>query len=300
MQNTIAIIGAGKLGSALARILSDKKDVSISLWDKEEGKVKDQKQLEYIITSADVIFLCVPSWTKREALSSIAKYVKPDAILISFTKGIEVETQKLIPELFEEFFPRNPYGVMIGPMLADEFDEGKRGAAVLGINSQNAFQKISSMFEGTRLTLQYSQDVRGVALAGVLKNIYALLLGMADSLGLGNNMKGILVTRAIREMQNILTILGGDSETALTVAGIGDLITTGSSPYSRNRKVGDELIRTGACSTQCEGYVSLPALVKLLDNQASSFPLLKIAQEICLQKGDARKLFDSLFATMYA
>lgn len=294
MEEKIVIIGAGEIGQAIAKLFS-KKGVEIELWDKDESKNPEQKPLAEIVPAADFLFLCVPSWVLRAALKSFSGFLKKETVIVSLAKGIEAGTLKTVPEMIGELAPRHQFALLAGPMLAEELIDGKGGRGVAAVESSSLFEKVKSLFQGTDLILEWSADVRGVALASVVKNIYAVGLGIADCLGWGGNAKGWLFSRAFREMVEIVSLLGGQPATVLGTAGLGDLTATGFSPYSRNRQTGDELVRTGKCLVPGEGIVSLPSVLALLGEQKNKFPLLNVLAKVCLDGENAKKVFKDLF-----
>jgi glycerol-3-phosphate dehydrogenase (NAD(P)+) len=138
-------------------------------------------------------------------------------------------------------------------------------------------------------------DMRGVALAGVLKNIYAIGLGIADGLQWGDNKKSRLVTQAIEEMAIIMQALGGKKESAFGGAGLGDLVATGYSPYSRNRRVGYELVKTRVCCLESEGSRALSVFASIARRQNLSLPFLAVLEVILIKNKDAKISFEKLF-----
>src|SRR3989338_844635 len=114
-----------------------------------------------------------------------------------------------------------------------------------------------------------TSDVRGVAVAGVLKNIYALGLGIAHALGWGENQKGWFVSRALREMARAAELLGGTRETMLGIAGLGDLVATGFSPHSHNRTTGALFVTDPGRFPKAESINALPIIIKKLGAHAS-------------------------------
>lgn len=287
----IAIIGYGELGMAIHRSLKNKKDLIVDVWDKKSQKEK----LEGVVLSAKVIFMCVPSWCLREALMAIEEYLSEEALVICLSKGIEANTSKTVDVVLEEVFGlKRAYAVLSGPMLAEELMDGKNGFGVLASRSKKAFPVVSDIFSETNLKIEYSNDLRGVALCGVLKNIYALGLGICDGLNLGSNTKGKLTIEAISEMVEIIDLLGGKKESALNTAGAADLITTAFSNFSRNREVGEILAKTGVCCLESEGYKSTSALINILGKKSSKFPFLTAIKLIILDNADPAGSFSDL------
>jgi len=288
------IIGAGKLGQAIASLLREG-GASSSCWDIDPAKVPGQKPLSESIPGADLVFLCVPSWTTRAAITDLLPFLRSGCPLVSFSKGIEAPSLKTMPELLPELAPGRPFAVVGGPMLADEILADKAAIGIVGC-ADDAFAKVlSDLFSSPRFRVEVSSDAFSVSLAGVLKNVYAVSLGIADGLGLSSNEKGWLVSRAIGEMVDISTALGADTKIILGAAGVGDFIATGYSPHSRNRQVGDEIVKTGACQLPGEGLVSLPQLVSRLGGAAAKFPLLDLVRTVGIDCQPAAPAFKNFF-----
>jgi glycerol-3-phosphate dehydrogenase (NAD(P)+) len=290
----ITIIGAGEIGRAIEKVLKKKSDISIEIWDKDESKVPNQKDLASIVESASFLFMCVPSWVMEEAVKNIEPHLKEETIVISPAKGIDKETQKTIDEVLGAQLSRNNFAIMHGPMIAEELMRGMGGYAVIASKNKEVPQKVANLFERTKLKLELSNDTRGTALAGVLKNIYAVGLGITDGLELGMNFKGWYVGQAIKEMGEIIGSLGGKVGAALSLAGASDLIATGFSENSRNHKVGFDIAQKGDCELESEGTISLPSIIKLLGDKPKSFPVLIALEKVVIQNKEAKEIFNNI------
>lgn len=287
----VVIIGAGALGSCVGNLLKKNKKLFVEWWDSDAAKVVNRKELAKLIPRADAVLMCVPSWVFEMALAGIVPYVRKKTIIISFAKGIEAKTNATMDVLLQRSCrPGQPFVLVSGPMLAKEMTEGLPAGAVFATKDPRVFRIASSLFAGTSIIRCHSSDVRGVALAGVLKNIYAMALGAADGLELGMNVRGYLIVQAVNEMGRILVLLGGKGATAYSLAGMGDLIATGSSAYSKNYTVGRELARTGVCAVESEGKASLHALETLLGIRAKHFRLFQTVKALLACKKNPRDI----------
>ncbi len=290
----VAVVGTGNFGSALAHILSVRSDIAISLWDSDATKLQKPETIESALSGAHVVFVCVPSWSLRGAAELIASFILPETIIVSPTKGIEQKTNQTSDEvLLNVFANKATVALLHGPMLAAEMMDGLPSFATVACISQDVFTNLHTLFAGTTLTLEYSSDLHGVALAGVLKNIYSIGLGMTEAMRMGSNFRGWYVRAAVREMTSIIVALGADAQTAYTSAGIGDLVATGLSPTSRNCKVGQEIVQTGECSTVSEGGESLPQMVELIRGVNIATPIAFAIAEIVAGRADASTLLKS-------
>lgn len=294
MKQKICIIGAGRIGCAIGYVLKNLGN-EVLFWDKDGLRVPAQIDLAEAVSSADFLFLCSPSWAMREVLTSAVPHLNNDTIIISLVKGIEQKTNKSMDELLQEFLPLNRIAILGGAMLAEEIQKGLGGVGVVGTKSKVICEKVKSLFNGSDIYLECTSDMRGVALDGVLKNIYAIGLGIADGLEWGSNKKSQLVTQAVNEMATIIQALEGEKESAYGGAGLGDLVASGYSPYSRNRQVGNEIVKTGACCLESEGLKSLPVIAKIAQERNLLLPLLFVLEAIVINGQDAKSSFEKLF-----
>ncbi len=307
----IAIIGYGELGIAIYRLLRNKPGLIIDVWDKRDNESK----LGGIVSSVEVVFVCVPSWCAREALENIKKYLSKKTLVVCLSKGIEPadasavaktmadkkavagkgKTLKTMDLVLEEILgSKQPFAILSGPMLAEELASNKKGFAVFASKRSKYFDAVSAVFSNTGLRIKYLRDLRGVALCGVLKNIYSLGLGICDGLNLGSNTKGELALEAIKEMIEIVKYLGGKRESVLSEAGAADLIATAFSNFSRNREVGETLAKTGTCCLESEGYKSINSLINLLGKKYLEYPLLTAIKRIVLDNKKPAESFSDL------
>lgn len=292
MSQKIVLIGAGRIGKVLAEIFA-RVDFITELWDKDFSKVNSGKSLAEVLTNADFLFICVPTHAVREVLQGIAPYLEKKTIVISLSKGIEAKTQKTVFDLLKELLPKKQkFGLISGPMMAEELEKGFLGAGVFVSRDKKLFSKISRLFEKTNIVLEFSNDITGTILCGVLKNIYSVGLGIVSALELGNNFRGWYVERGIKEMSEIIKIMGGKSESVLTCAGIGDLIATGFSSYSRNFKAGQAIAKKE--KSESEGVHSLPTVINLLGVKIKDFVILNALKQIILENADPKSVFNKI------
>ena len=292
---SVAIIGAGDIGQAIASLIT-RPFASVDLWDTEEGKVPNQQPLENIISRADAVFFCVPSWALGSAVRACVPHLKPKTIVVSISKGIEGATGKTMDAYWPGVLPEGqPFALFVGPMLAREIREGLGAAATIAAKERRTFVRLASLFDPNMIRLEFTRDLKGTALVSVLKNIYSLAMGIADGIGWGGNRQGWLAGRAILEMSGILRDLGAKKDALYSVAGIADFLATGYSPSSHNRKSGHELVLSGVENIKSEGTVSFRPLSALLGERASSYPLLSILQCVLVAREKPLPLFDEFF-----
>lgn len=298
MSKNIVIVGAGEIGLSLGRILRTK-EFLVKFWDKNPKTIElwggEEQSLPEIIPSAEVIFLCVPSWAVREALIYITPYLNKKTILVAVSKGIETGTLKTIDHIFSSQLPKSqPWALLSGMMLAEEIREGLFAGGVVATNKSSISQEIINLFSSTNLYLEKTNDLHGTALCGVLKNVYSLVLGISYGLNLGENARGFLVVRSLTEMKKIISLLGGKQETVFGVAGLGDFIATGFSNFSKNHQAGIALTKNKISPIQSEGLNSLSSLIILLGVKYKKFPILRSLYEIVQGNLDASEGFKEI------
>lgn len=184
------------------------------------------------------------------------------AAIVSASKGLEAGTYRRMTEVLVSEMPAAFAGrvlAMSGPSIAHELSRGTPTAVMLACRDTGLARSVRRDIQTPTLRLQISRDVAGVELGGVLKNAYALAFGLSDGLGLGLNTKAALLARALPELARLGVALGGKRATFYGLAGLGDLVGTGLSEYSRNRRMGEELARTQGAE---EALASIPGVVE--------------------------------------
>lgn len=254
-----AVLGAGSFGTVLAHIIAGNGH-QCSLWMRDESEARETRlsginarylpdlklpenlhletRLEELGRNCDVFLFVVPSHAVREVAKSIAPFISENAILISGTKGIEPETSDLMSEVLEEEIPGRRIGVLSGPNLAREIAERQLTGTVIASHHPEVCQMVQAVMGNSWFRIYSNDDPMGVELAGTLKNIYAVLSGMAHALGLGDNTMAMLITRSLAEMSRYAASQGANPASYLGLSGVGDLIATCSSPLSRNYQIG--------------------------------------------------------------
>ncbi len=292
----IVIIGAGAIGAAVAKILKENSHNAITLWDAVPGKVKRQQPLDKAVPKADALFFCLPSFGLRDAVETVRPYLRKRTVVVCMSKGIEAGTDLTMDRLLEAILPRRqPFALLFGPMLASELDMGTCGHAVSAGDSR-ARAALWSMFRGTRLMVAKSFDLRGVALCGALKNIYAIGLGILAALAAGDNMRGAYVVAARQEMGDMLKLLGGRRETADGYAGLGDLVATGLNANSRNRQIGCALVSSPGRCQGSEGARAAVSVSRLLGKRQARFPLFGAVHRVLACGEDPRGVAEAVCA----
>jgi glycerol-3-phosphate dehydrogenase (NAD(P)+) len=190
---------------------------------------------------ADVVVMGVPSHGLRGVLTELAKELRRWVSVVSLVKGLEQGTNYRMSQIVDEVLPGHPAGMLAGPNIAREVAEALAAAAVLAMPDQHLAANLANLFRTRRFRTYTTDDVVGVEMAGALKNVYAIAVGMGYSLGIGENTRAMVMSRAVREMSKLGEAAGGHRDTFAGLAGMGDLIVTCTSQRSRNRHVGEQL-----------------------------------------------------------
>lgn len=260
-QQSIAVLGGGSFGTAIANLLGENgKSVQQWMRDPEQAEViranrenprylkgvkihpgvEPTTDLDAVLASCELIFVAIPSSALRKVLEPVAGQLK-GRMLVSLTKGIEAQSFLLMSQILEDIAPEARIGVLSGPNLAREVADHALTATVVASEDAELCQQVQAALHGKTFRVYASADRFGVELGGALKNVYAIIAGMAAALGMGENTKSMLITRALAEMTRFAVKLGANPMTFLGLAGVGDLIVTCSSPKSRNYQVGHAL-----------------------------------------------------------
>ncbi len=305
-----AILGAGSLGTALAKLLAPKLESVLLVSIEQEcvdGINRDHRNPKYLtdISLGDnvratgdhrealgmpLVIFAVPTVGVRSEAEKLAALGLPvDTPLLSCTKGIERNTGERMSEILREVFPHNPIGILTGPNHAEEIAKELVTCAVVASENPQLAEALQELFSLPHFRVYTSDDVAGVELGGAVKNVYAIAAGMAHGLGLGDNAVAALVTRALAEMTRLGIALGGRKETFAGLSGVGDLIVTCFSEHSRNHRVGLALGKGQ----------SLEQAVASLGMCAEGVPNTLSIHDAARKVGVRTPIIDAMYAILY-
>jgi len=292
MSGHVAIIGAGDLGTTIGKIVSQSHEVKY--WDINPRQgVAAEKNIKDTLMGAMVVFLCVPTLASHKLISEYKKYISADTLIITFSKGLDAKG-KTVPEMiFEALGSKQKLVHVGGPMLFAEIGEGKMWWPIACSKDKQARLRVIKMF--SEVTFKQSEKPIAGAIAGVTKNCYALVAGIATAAGWGANTMGKIFSQAIQEMTYIINIYSKDKDgRAVTDIALADLMATSMSPWSKNRSAG-QAIYNGQANVMSEGVVSIAPLVKRLGvAKMKKLPLLAAVNVVVNQKGDVNLLLNAL------
>jgi len=259
----ISILGDGGWGTTLAILLS-RKHFDVTLWgafpdytaylNKKRintkflpgieipQKIRITSDLNAAVRNKQLIIFAIPSEYIRAILKKIKKLrFAQDTIYLSVTKGLEIESLKRVSEIIYEELGRIKLGVLSGPTIAHEVAKDKPTTAVIASHSKELKKYLQDIFMTGTFRVYTTDDVIGVELGGSLKNVIAIACGISDGLGFGTNAKAALLSRGLVEISRLGHKMGANVRTFSGISGLGDLVTTCISPYSRNRFVGENI-----------------------------------------------------------
>ena len=261
-----AVLGTGSWGTAFGKVLADAGH-DVVLWARREDIARTVRERhenpDYLpgialplnltatadareaVHAAELVVLAVPSQTLRANLGAVATALTPGVVLISLMKGIELGTTLRMSEVIREVADVGPdqIAVISGPNLAKEIASGQPAATVVACTELSTAERLQVACTTAYFRPYTNTDVVGCELGGAVKNVIALVTGMAQGMGFGDNTKASLITRGLAETARLGAALGADPMTFAGLAGLGDLVATCTSPLSRNRTFGERLGR---------------------------------------------------------
>ena len=256
----VAVLGGGSCGTCLAHLASLAGDEEVVLWMRDgeavrevnekhtnarylgdvklSTRVRATTELKDAVRRSRLVIVCVPSSAFREVAGAAGEFVTGDQVLLSATKGLEPKTFVRMSQVLVEETCARKVGALSGPNLAKEMIAGQPSGTVVASRFTEAIVVGAKLLHSPVLRVYGNPDVKGVELAGALKNVIAIATGVAQGLGLGVNVRAMIITRGLAEIQRLGVKLGADPHTFSGLAGIGDLLATASSELSRNFRVG--------------------------------------------------------------
>lgn len=302
-MNKIAVIGAGSWGTAVAALLAGKKK-DVTLWgrnpelidhinryNKNPTYLENLRIPERLIATADIaqavsgkelIIMAIPSHAIRQTLELLSSDVRDDAKFISLIKGIEIESLSTMSAIIADELKIDiaRIAVLSGPNHAEEVAKSIPSATVIASTNSNLALELQDLFMKPSFRVYTNSDVLGVELGGALKNIIAIAAGVSDGLGFGDNTKASLMTRGLAEMTRFGMEMGASPFTFFGLSGIGDLIVTCASKYSRNRLVGERIGKgeklkeiVSSMTMVAEGISTSKAIKKLAGKRGIELPI---------------------------
>ena len=257
----VAVLGGGSFGTVLANLAASN-GYKVSLWVRDaeqalrinsEGantsyhpelklsnNIQATEDLNEVMRDASIVFIATPSIIFEQIMQRISKLIDSKAYVISCTKGILENPFRSMTDVIQSKI-KNDVGVLSGPNLAKEIAQNKIAGTVIASNNEDLIKLVKDTLSSKTFKIFSSNDIQGVELGGALKNIYAIICGLADSLEVGENALGLILTRSMAEMSRFAVAKGANPVTFLGLSGMGDLVATCTSTLSRNYQLGHNL-----------------------------------------------------------
>ena len=295
-STNVLILGYGEMGHAMESLLVNYH--MIDIWDKFPQAGFHSVILEDCVPRADIILFCLPVNPHREVLEQINPLLAEKTICLSIAKGLD-ENGRTAAQIFEQVLHNRPYALLYGPMISEEIRAGRYAFAQVGCKDDIVYQRVCSLFSKTKLFTEQTNDIAGISWSVILKNVYAVVFGMADELQLGDNMRGFLMVAALHELEQIVMQMGGKPASPFHLAGLGDLVTTATSEDSHHHELGKMLARDETRNTTGEGVHTLQMVEKHHLLNTAVFPLFLLIQQIVKQPGQAAQKIDAFIQQLH-
>jgi glycerol-3-phosphate dehydrogenase (NAD(P)+) len=226
---------------------------------------------------SNIYVLAVPAQTLRENLTAWKPMIQPNALFVSTLKGIEVSTMSRMTEIIAEVMQTQNIAIITGPNLANELILRQPAGAVSAASTNAIAEKVQQLFTTPYYRVYTSVDVLGCELAGAIKSVIALAVGISIGMGYGENTQAMLITRGLNEVARLCAAHNADPLSAAGLAGMGDLVASCGSALSRNRTFGEVLGKSGSME------VAKTQVAKTVEGVASSSAVLEIAHRVGIE-----------------
>lgn len=323
-SQTLAVLGAGSWGTALAMLLAQNKH-HVNLWSHNVEHATSMQQarennrylanltfpttlnvsssLESTLKDVNDILIVVPSHAFRQTLETIKPFITTLNRIAWATKGLEENSYKLLHQVAREVLGDEiPLAVISGPTFAKEVAQGLPGAVTIASTDQSFAIDWAHLLHNDHFRAYTGDDVIGVEIGGACKNVIAIAAGIADGMGFGANARAALIARALSEITQLGVSLGAKAETFTGLTGLGDLVLTCTDDQSRNRRTGialgkgkklDDAIKE--IGQVVEGVTTAKEVVSLARRQNIDMPITEQVYNVLYKKTSTKNAVNALF-----
>lgn len=318
-QKPILIIGAGSWGSAIAIHLA-RAGQPVTLWGRNQEHIASLKQdrenkaylpgypfpetltleadLETALSQSADTLIAVPSHAFKKIVQKLPAHLTKIAWL---TKGLEPEDEILLSDVVFQRIPKASVAIVSGPSFAKEVAQNLPTAISIASNDEAYAKHLHRIFHVPPFRVYFSDDIIGVQIAGAIKNVLAIAVGISDGLGFGANARAALITRGLNEMARLGVSMGAKDKTFMGLAGLGDLLLTATDDQSRNRRFG-LLLGKGYSPSQAqteikqvvEGRHNAKQVLHLSEKHNLSLPITQAVSDILSNTMNACDAVDAL------
>ena len=315
----ITVAGSGSWGTALAICLCENGH-EVKLWSHDPVKahmmtetrvnpaLKDITLPDNLVISGDaacaaeseMVVIASPSFAIRSVCRTVAPYLRPDALMVSVTKGIEPGTLLRMSQIVEAETARSVVA-LTGPSHAEEVARRLPTACLAACPDREKAEKVQDAFMSEYFRIYTSPDIVGAELGGAIKNVMAICAGFCDGMGFGDNTKSMLITRGLTEMARLGVSMGAKMVTFAGLAGVGDLTVTCTSRHSRNCRAGTFIGKglspaeaMDAAGGVVEGYYATESVWELAKKQNVDMPIVAAAHAVLYEGLSTREVISTL------
>ncbi len=311
-SKSIAVLGAGSWGTALAMVLA-KQDHPTTLWTWQEQHARamnvSRKNSAYLpdielpenlvvthdlqstVESCDTLLIVVPSHAFSELVSTLSPWLTPSHRIMFATKGLDKESSELLSVILKEKLGQDRLVAMLsGPSFAKEVAQGLPTSVIIASESEPFAQECQQLFHCKTFRTYIGDDIIGLQLCGAVKNVLAIATGIADGYGFGANTEAAIITRGMAQMRRLGLAMGAKADTFMGLAGLGDLLLTCTNNQSRNRRfglyLGQEMTVNDAIEKVeqvVEGYDNARQVRQLAHTHQIEFPLVEAVYDVCFE-----------------
>lgn len=319
MTYNVGVIGAGSLGTAISQTISENAD-QLLLHVRKQNLCDDINNTHYNthyypnhklndnikattdfneLKECDIIFLAIPSSAFRETLKRLKEVISEDTIIVTTAKGIEYPSLNTMGNLISEYFDEN-YVVLSGPNFASEIMSNLPTVTNIASRNPENSRKVKEVLSTKYFKVKIIDDVKGIELCGVLKNINAIANGICEGMNINENARYSILTKSFKDTIKIIEAIGGVSETVHEYCGFGDLILTSTSYESRNHTLGilygqRLIIDESASGIVFEGKNSIRAVKDICQNYNIHSDIVDFVYEVIIERETPIKAFNRLW-----
>lgn len=325
MSTSITVLGAGSWGTALA-LLAARNGCNTLLWGHDSqhieqlraarenkrylpgfsfpGQLRVTDDLQLAVTSSALLLVTVPSHAFKSTLVKIKPFLSANAQISWATKGFDSVGCELLSEVVCTVLGSDvETAILAGPTFAREVAADFPTAITIASASESLVTQLAPVFHNPRFRVYTSTDIIGVQVGGAVKNVLAIAAGIADGLGFGANTRAALITRGLTEITRLGVKLGGQSETFMGLAGLGDLILTCTDDQSRNRRFGlalgkgmDRQLAIQEISQEIEGISAAHEAYRLSRIHNVDMPITEQVYNVLFNNLDPKQAVNNLLA----
>lgn len=319
MTLNVGVIGAGALGTAISQTISENVDEvllnvrrqdlcdDINTTGYNSQYYPNQKLHDNIkattniddLKKCSIIFLAIPSSAFRDTLKNLKKVLDKDTIIVTTAKGIEYPSLKTMGDLISEYFDDN-YVALSGPNFASEIMLNQPTVTNIASRNPENSRKVKDVLSTKQFKVKIIDDIKGIELCGVLKNINAIANGICEGMNINENARYSILTKGFKDTIKIIESFGGVSDTAHEYCGFGDLILTSTSSESRNHTLGilygqRLIIDEAASGIVFEGKNSIRAVKDICDNNNIHSDIVEFVYDVIIDRMAPIKAFNILW-----